>query len=309
MEPVGAYPETLLEFEQRFATEEACREFIRALRWPQGFRCPRCGHAAAWPTRRSLLQCTACEHAVSLTAGTIFEGTRRPLRLWFRAMWLVTSEKHGISALGLQRQLGLGSYQTAWAGLHKIRKAMVRPGRERLSGKIEADETYVGGVEPGVRGRETETKSIVAIAAEVDGKGIGRIRLQRLPDVTGDSLLGFLEQAVEPGSVIHTDAWGGYSTPALAAKGYRHKVTNLSRTTRLAHELLPRVHRVAALLKRWIAGTHQGSVSADHLDSYLDKFTFRFNRRTSRPRGMLFYRLAQQAVVVPTAPYRTLVRP
>ena len=301
------YPTNLPDFERRLGTEEACRRFIQQVRWPAGFRCPRCGHGAGWPAGRGLLQCTSCDYQASLTAGTIFEGTRKPLSLWFRAMWLVTSEKHGISALGLQRQLGLHSYQTAWAWLHKLRRAMVRPGRERLSGEVEVDETYIGGVELGVRGRQTETKSIVAIAAEVAGKGIGRIRLQRVLDVTGDNLLLFLQESVEPGALVHTDGWGGYSTPALAARGYKHKVTNLSRAARLAHELLPRVHRVAALLKRWIAGTHQGSVSAEHLDYYLDEFTFRFNRRTSRHRGKLFYRLAQQAVAVEPVPYRQLV--
>jgi len=220
-------------------------------------------------------------------------------------MWFVTNQKLGGSALGLQRILGLGSYQTAWSWLHKMRCAMVRPGRERLTGCVEVDETYVGGHEEGVSGRKTKTKSIVVIAAEENGRGIGRIRLQRIPDVSAASLIPFVQEAVQPGSVVHTDGWGGYND--LGAKGYTHKVTNINRSEQLAHELMPRVHRVAALIKRWVLGTHQGSVSAKHLDYYLDEFTFRFNRRHSRARGLLFYRLLQQALQVEPAPYRYLV--
>jgi transposase-like protein len=211
-------------------------------------------------------------------------------------MWLVTSQKNGISALGLQRELGIGRYETVWTWLHKLRRAMVRPGRDRLSGRVEVDETYVGGDEPGVHGRETETKSIVAVAAEEDGKGIGRIRLHRVEDVSAASLIPFVEEAVTPGSVVHSDAWPAYG--GLGAKGYKHEVTNINRSGRLAHELMPRVHRVASLLKRWWLGTHQGAIRPDHLDYYLDEFTFRFNRRNSRKRGKLFYRLVQQAVDV-----------
>jgi transposase-like protein len=220
-------------------------------------------------------------------------------------MWFVTNQKLGGSALGLQRILGLGSYQTAWAWLHKMRRAMVRPARSRLSGCIEVDETYVGSSEEGVSGRQTETKSIVVIAAEENGRGMGRIRLRRIPDVSARSLMPFVREAVQPGSVVHTDGWSGYND--IKAKGYTHKVTNISRSEQLAHELMPRVHRVAALLKRWILGTHQGSVSDKHLDYYLDEFTFRFNRRHSRARGLLFYRLLEQAVQVKPVPYRQLV--
>lgn len=220
-------------------------------------------------------------------------------------MWFVTNQKLGGSALGLQRLLGLGSYQTAWAWLHKMRRAMVRPGRARLSGCVEVDETYVGGHEAGVSGRKTETKSIVVIAAEENGRSLGRIRLRRIPNVSAASLIPFVHEAVRPGSVVHTDGWGGYND--IETTGYKHKVSNIKHREQLAHELMPRVHRVAALLKRWILGTHQGSVSDKHLDYYLDEFTFRFNRRHSRARGFLFYRLLQQAVQVDSVPYRRLV--
>jgi transposase-like protein len=227
----------------------------------------------------------------------MFDRTRVPLTLWFRAMWFITSQKNGVSALGLQRQLGLKRYETVWTMLHKLRRAMVRPGRDRLSGTVEVDETYVGGEEEGVRGRETLKKSLVVVAAEEDGQGIGRIRLGVTPDASGMCLVPFVEQSVEPGSMVHTDGWEGYR--GLGAKGYRHKVTNIKRSGKLAHELLPRVHRIAALLKRWLLGTHQGAVRPLHLGYYLDEYTFRFNRRTSRSRGKLFYRLVQQAVEVP----------
>ena len=220
-------------------------------------------------------------------------------------MWFVTNQKLGGSALGLQRLLGLGSYQTAWTWLHKMRRAMVRPGRDRLSGCVEVDETYLGGPEVGAAGRKTETKSMIVIAAEENGQGIGRIRLRRIPDVSAASLIPFVHEAVQPGALVHTDGWGGYN--AMEAEGYKHKVSNIKRSEQLAHELMPRVHRVAALLKRWILGTHQGSASDKHLDYYLDEFTFRFNRRHARSRGLLFYRLLQQAVQVEPVPYRRLV--
>jgi hypothetical protein len=296
--PGEDFPCSLLEFEKRFATEEACRAYLAALRWPNGFRCPKCEANRSWPTGRvGLLECAACHYQVSVTAGTILEGTRKPLGLWFRAMWLVTSEKNGVSALGLQRQLGFDRYETAWTWLHKLRRAMVRPGRDRLVGHVEVDETYVGGVEEGVRGRETHKKSIVAIAVEVlSPKGFGRVRLCRIPDVSGDSLVPFVCDAVEAGALVRTDGWGGYND--LPKHGYDREQVVISNSGDPAHVSMPAVHRVAALLKRWLLGTHQGSVRPSHLDYYLDEFAFRFNRRTSRKRGKLFYRLVQQVMNV-----------
>ena len=300
------YPRTLMELERRFSTETACRDYLIRLRWPEGFACPRCGSRTYWLTKRGLLMCRECEHQASVTAGTIFQDSHKPLMLWFRAIWWVTSQKTGASALGLQRVLGLGSYRTAWAWLHKLRRAMVRPGRDRLSGRVEVDETYIGGPEPGSRGRKAGKKALVLIAAEKDGDGIGRIRMGRVPDGSKRSLHGFVTAAVEPGSVVHTDSWRGYAK--LEKKGYRHDVSEL-KIRKLGEDLLPRVHRVASLLKRWLLGTHQGAVRPSHLDYYLDEFTFRFNRRTSRYRGKLFYRLIQQAAAVPPAPYETLKAP
>lgn len=300
------YPRTVTELEARFSTDEACRLYLFGLRWPNGYQCPRCDGVTAWPTKRGLFMCASCGMQVSVTAGTIFDRTRTPLPIWFRAIWWVVAQKNGASALGLQRVLGLGSYETAWTWLHKIRRAMVRPGRERLSGRVEVDETYLGGMEEGVRGRETFKKALVVIAAQENGNGIGRIRMRRIPDASAESLLPFVESAVEPGSVIHTDGWSGYSR--LKGKGYMHEITVLKRSKESANKLLPRVHRVASLLKRWILGTHQGAVSPEHLDGYLDEFTFRFNRRTSRSRGNLFYRLLQNAMAVEPAPYKNIIK-
>jgi transposase-like protein len=221
-------------------------------------------------------------------------------------MWAVTSQKNGASAIGLQRELGLGSYQTAWTWLHKLRRAMVRPGRDRLSGRVEVDETYWGGEEENVRDRQTETKALIVIAAQEDGDGIGRIRMRQVSDASAESLMAFIDEAIEPGSRVRTDGWLVYSP--LHGKGCRHRVIFLNRREESALELLPRVHLVASLLKRWLLGTHQGGISREHLDYYLDEFTFRFNRRNSRNRGKLFLRLAEQAVAVGPTPYKSLVK-
>ena len=300
------YPRTLLEFDDRFRTEAACWTYLVWVRWPQGFRCPRCGHRTAWSLPRSrLFECRGCHAMVSVTAGTVFHRSHLSLRVWFRAIWLITNQKSGVSAVGLQRALGLGSYETAWTCLHKLRRAMVRPGREPLSGEVEVDETFVGGVEPGGGKRHVGTKALVAIAAEVSGTGIGRIRMRRIPDASAQSLEDFVQEAVAPGAVVITDGWTAY--PSLERRGYVHRPRVVRTSGQTASTLLPRVHRVAALLKRWLLGSHQGRISRDHLGDYLDEFTFRFNRRLSRHRGKLFYRLLQQAVAIDPVPYKRLV--
>jgi len=220
-------------------------------------------------------------------------------------MWHVTAQENGTSALGLQRVLGLGSYQTAWTWLHKLRRAMVRPGRERLSGVVEVDETYWGAPEEGVSGRQTERKALIAVAVEEKGAGMGRIRMSRVRDASAASLVPFVEGAVEPGSLLHADGWMGYEP--LEKKGYRHRIVFLSGRRKEASDLLPLVHKAISLLKRWMLGTHQGAISHEHLDFYLDEFVFRCNRRSSRSRGKLFYRLVQQAVAVEPTPYRSIV--
>jgi len=301
------YPRTLAELEARFSSEEECRRYLANLRWPEGFRCPRCNGVKAWPIRQVLYQCSACGHQTSIIAGTIFEGTRKPLVVWFRAIWWVVSQKNGASALGLKRVLGLGSYQTAWSWLHKIRRAMVRPGRNPLFGRVEVDETYLGGLEEGVRGRQTFKKALIVVAAEERGKkAIGRIRMLRIPDASAIRLRSFIVQAIDPGSTIVTDGWEGYS--GLEAHGYSHEVRIAKGGNESVTKLLPRVHRVVSLLKRWILGTHQGAISPEHLDYYLDEFTFRFNRRTSQHRGKLFYRLLEYAMQVDPIPYGKIIK-
>ena len=300
------YPGSYAELLAWFPDEAACVDYLEWLRWPEGFRCPRCAAVAGWRLSSGRWQCGGCGHQASVTAGTVFHKSRTPLRLWLAAAWLMTSQKHGVSALGLQRALGLGSYQTAWAMLHRYRTAMVRPGRERLSGLVEVDETYVGGLEGDVYGRQTETKSTVAIAVEIkQPKGFGRVRMQTVTDVSKDSLIPFVTDAVEPGATVHTDGWQAYWT--VPDHGYEHKRTVMRQQSDPAHVVMPGVHRVASLLKRWLLGTHQGSVSPDHLDAYLNEFTFRFNRRNSRRRGMLFYRLLEQAVATDPITYKSLI--
>lgn len=291
---MGDYPKTILDFEKRFATEESCHQYIFGLRWPDGFRCPRCGHEKAWATKRGLYRCCRCDKQISVTAGTIFQDTRKPLQLWFRAIWYVVSQKNGVSALGLQKVLGLGSYHTAWEWLHKLRTAMVRPGRERLSGSVEVDETYIGGEKPGKRGRGAAGKALVLVSVEDKGDEMGRIRLCHIVDASADSLLPAIQEAIELGSIVRTDGWSGYT--GLESKGYIHTVVR--KNAFVGYNLLKKTNRVTALLKSWLQGTHQGSVQPSHLAYYLDEFTFRFNRRTSRSRGKLFYRLVQQAVAI-----------
>lgn len=300
------YPRTLLEFEHWFRTEEACQAYLIRLRWPQGFICPRCTYGQAWRTQRGHLHCGGCRRDISVRAGTILEGSKLPLRIWFRAIWWVTNQKSGVSALGLQRTLGLGSYETAWVLLHKLRRAMVRPGRERLSGKVEVDDVAIGGRKRGKAGRH-EGKTMIVVAAEVRGTGTGRIRLQTVPVASKVHLQGFVQRCVAEGSEVITDGWWGYY--GLSNLGFVHSPVVLTgKGDEAPSAVLPRVHRIAALLKRWLLGTHQGRVSRDQLDGYLDEFAFRFNRRTSESRGMLFYRVLQQAAGTRPAQYRDIVK-
>ncbi len=301
------YPVNLMEFDRRFNSEQACREYLAQMKWPEGFQCPRCDNRQAWITARKLYHCTACEHETSLTAGTIFQDTRKPLMMWFRAMWFVTSQKNGASAMGLKEALGLGSYQTAWTWLHKLRRAMIRPGRDRLRGNIELDETYVGGPEEGLRGRKIEDKALVLVAVEREGKRWARTRMRVVENLCSETILEFVRDSIEPGSVVRTDGLNSYL--ALPLEGYVHDRVIQSKSEESACELLPGVHRVASLLKRWLLGTHQGAVRPQHLDYYLDEFSFRFNRRKSHHRGKLFFRLMQQAVAMEATPYHQIVAP
>jgi len=292
------FPGTLLDFERWFRTEESCRNYLERIRWPEGFICPRCQARKAWRTRDGLLHCQGCYTNTYLTAGTVFHRSKVPLRLWYRAMWWMTNQKTGINAMSLQRLLGLSSYKTAWIMLHKLRRAMIRPGREKISGEVEVDETMVGGLNPGKH--SMQAKSIVIIAAEIHGKGMGRIRLAKLPNNDGPSIVGFVCNNVVTESTIVSD--GEWAYRSLTALGYGHR-----RIIRAGNAELPRVHRIAALLKRWLLGTFQGRASDKQLGHYLDEFAFRFNRRNSALRGQLFYRLIQQCVGNPPTSYPTII--
>ncbi len=297
------YPRTAVELRDWFPTEQACRDYLARLRWPDGVVCPACKGTEVWSMTPPFYRCARCGYDFTVTAGTLFADTHKPLRLWFEAIWYVTNQKSGASALGVQRILGLGSYRTAWNWLHKLRRAMVRPGRDRLAGVVEVDETFLGGPRPGKRGRGAANKTLVLIAAQADGRKIGRIRLARIPDASAASLEPAVRQAIETGSRIETDDWSGYN--GLRVLGYDHAVSQPA--AELGDNLLPRVNLIASLLKRWLLGTHQGAVRPAHLDYYLDEFTFRFNRRTSGSRGLLFYRLLQQAVALPPVTGKELV--
>jgi transposase-like protein/ribosomal protein L37AE/L43A len=298
------YPVNVSEFERKFGNEALCQEYLFELRYKNGFICEKCGEKEYWLVKANLYECKSCGHQNRLTAGTIFQDTHKPLSMWFRAMWWITSQKNGTSALGIQRILGIGSYRTAWTWLHKLRIAMVRPERDKLTGIVEIDEAFIGGKQSGgKRGRGTDNKVLVAVAVEKNGNKIGRIRLGVIKDASSKYLLEFIQNSVEEGSTINTDGWRGYS--GLDKYGYKHIITDKKEGQE--DKTLPRVHLVISLLKRWIMGTLQGSLSEQHMAYYLDEYTFRFNRRTSGNRGLLFYRLLEQAVQIKPFTYDNIV--
>jgi transposase-like protein len=297
------YPLNVMDLMEMFPTEDACLEYLSLIRWPDGYSCLRCESKAYWKKARGLFCCRDCDYEASVTCGTLFQDTHKPLRMWFQAIWYIVNQKNGVSALGLQRALGLGSYHTAWEWMHKLRRAMVRTGRDRLSGLVEVDETFIGGARPGKRGRGADGKTLVFIAAEEVPGGIGRIRLTTLENASGESLTQAVLQTIEPKSTVRSDGWDGYNL--LPKQGYIHKPTPHKNAD--SGDATPLVHHVAAQLKRWLLGTHQGAAQPEYLAYYLDEFTFRFNRRTSRSRGKLFYRLIQQALQIDPVPGTVLI--
>jgi transposase-like protein len=305
------YPRSVGEFQAWFRTDANCLDYLEWLRWPAGFACPGCGDDhRGWRLGDGRFMCSACGGRTSVTAGTIFDRTRTPLTVWFTACWLFAIGKDGISALSVKRTLEIGSYQTAWAILHRLRSVLVRPGRDRLAGVVEVDETYIGGLELGLPGGRARGKKVLTgIAVEIrEPRGYGRCRMLPLADASAASLHDFVKDHVEPGTRVITDGWQGYR--GLEKLGYVHE----RRSQRAARargedpgELLPAVHRVASLAKRWLLGTHQGSVDDAHLPSYLNEFVFRFNRRRSRSRGMVFYRVLELAVAHNPVRYQDLI--
>jgi len=304
-------PRTLPAFVRRFGTDAKCRAYLVRARWPEGFRCAGCGHGEAWSHKKRLIEeCRSCGRQHSILAGTMFEQTKTGLAKWFLAIYLVTSSKGGISAMELQRQMGFGSYGTAWTWLHKIRRATIRPDREPLQNRVEVDETLVGGVRPGKSGRAAAGKTVVAGAIEAKpGKGrkrpLGRLRLQAIPDASAASLEGFIAADTAKPLTIATDGWAGYR--GLKGKGYSHEPINLSASWGDASLRLPAIHLVFSLAKRWLLGTHHGAVRSKHLQRYLDEFVFRFNRRNANAVSHGFARLIQHALNTPPTTYRGIV--
>lgn len=278
------FPRTLGEFQRRFATERACRDYLVGVRWPQGFECPWCGHRAAWQVGLRRLRCRACRKNVWVTAGTVMQDSHLPLRHWFWAAYLMSTLTPGISALQLKKQLGIGSYETAWFLCRRLRRAMVNPEREPLTAVVEVDDTYIGGREPGAYGRTIGRKAPVAVAVENRGDHAGRIRLGLMPNLRQESLHPFVCKNVAPGSQVNTDDWEGYK--GLDQRGYLHR-PEVQGSKERAGVILPWVHRVISNLKTWLRGTHHGRVSRKHLQSYLEEYTFRFNRRHYREHAFL----------------------
>lgn len=303
------FPDNLIEFQQRFPDEQACRDYLENLKWPNGFRCGKCGHNHGYILKtRQLIECAKCGRQESLTSGTVMHGSNLSLLLWFWAIFLMMSSKGGISAKEMQRKLGLKSYRAGWTMLHKLRRLISQEDKDKLRGLVEVDEAYVGGEQEGERGRKKGRKALIGVAVENRGKRMGRIRLEVIDDAGGGTLNNFMERRVSVGSMVHTDGWNGYK--GLTAKGYVHWRDVISGSERKATDVLSHVHLVISLLKRWLMGTHQGATSKKHLQAYLDEFVFRFNRRMAKMEGYNPMRILEQTVTTKAIPYwRIIGRP
>ncbi len=303
------YPKNVLDLEDRLHTEEDCREFLFQIRWPNGFICSRCKSSSCWEKSRARYECANCHHESTVITGTIFEGSNLPLRVWLRGIWWLISEKQGVSAAALQRNFGLGSYRTAWMMLHKLRKAMIKGDREKLKGQVEFDGFYLGGKTKGYRRGSYENKLLLAIGVEVNGSACGRIRLVPVKSLNTEDLIETVGKIIEPGSLVVTDGFEGFKH--IKKLGYKHKPYPPSkRATRDFDEdcHLPRAHRVISLLKRWHLGTLQGRMSKKHSEAYLEEFVFRFNRRTSKSRGLLFLRVLENGILLEPTTYLNLIK-
>jgi len=296
------FPKNELEFDRRFCHEQACLDYLFNLRWPEGFVCPDCGHRQYRKSARELFLCRQCQKQISVTAGTLFHGTKKPLAVWFKALWWFSTRKSGVNAVDLQQQLGLGSYRTAWCWLQKLRTCTILPDRQSLSGKVEADEFYLGGERSGKRGRGADHKCKVAVAVERQGKKLGRLRMQVIEDCSSSQLLPFIKGNVAAGSKVSTDGWKGYN--GLEKDFVHHRI--LSTQTEDKESVLPGVHLVISLVKRVILGTFQGRFDPEYLQRYLDEYVFRFNRRTCKSPGKRFWRIMQQAATSPPLANRQL---
>lgn len=298
------YPGNQMEFEAMFKTEQDCINYLVSIRWPNDFECPVCGSIRYWGKNKGRFECIDCHTETTVTNGTIFHKSTKPLLVWFRAIWWMVAQKNGVSAKGLQKILGLGSYQTAWTWLHKFRRLMILSGRSKLQGTVEVDEVFVGGKKQGKRGRGAEGKSLVAVAVEITGRKTGRMRLAKIPNASSESLHKFIDDNIEKPSKIITDGWLGYN--GLSQIGYEHEIQE-SKVKVGDEEILPNVHRISSLLKRWLLGTHQSYLNKNKLEYYLDEYVFRYNRRTSKSRGLLFLRLIEQAVIMAPVSYVRII--
>jgi len=307
--PVGGedYPRTFQELLEWFPDNASCLAYLTKLRWPDGFICPVCRADRGWQTAKSRWMCADCGRQTSVTAGTIFHRIRTPLSTWFAAIWFITSQKNGVWALGLQRVLGFGSYETAWAWLQKLRRAMVRPDRDQLSGVVELDEVFIGGETRGTAGGLKDNTAAMIAVESTPGRKLGRVRIEVADVARSGNLVEFALRTIAPGSTIRTD--GARNLRRLSTLGYTHEYFVGLDSTEPAHVNLPGVHMIGSLLKRWLTGTLHYAVSQEHLAYYLDEYTFRFNRRTSKSRGLLFYRLLQQAVETEPHPLADLRKP
>jgi len=298
------YPKNQIEFNKMFNTEQNCIEYLVAVRWPRGFECPTCGSIRYWKKSKNRFECIDCHTETTVTNGTIFHKSTKPLQIWFQAIWWIVAQKNGVSAKGLMKVLGLGSYKTSWAWLHKFRRLMVLSGRTKLQGTVEVDEVLIGGKKSGKRGRGAGGKSLIAVAVEIKGRKTGRVRLAKIMDASSDNLIEFIKNNIENSSTIITDEWPSYNK--LKDIGYIHK-TEKPTAIDEDKEVLPNVHRIASLLKRWLLGTHQSYLNKNKLEYYLDEYVFRYNRRTSTSRGLLFLRLIEQAVKMPPVTYKEII--
>ena len=301
------FPRSLVEFQRRFPHERACASYLAQARWPDGFRCPSCGHTKGWElsTKAFTWECAGCARQTSVTAGTVMHGSKLPLTVWFWAAYLMATHSNGIAALQLRAQLGLGSYKSAWLLCAKLRRAMVAPGRGPLSGRVEVDETAIplrrkDDPPAGGHGRSHQGKMLVAGAVEVHDSGPGRVRLAAIQDASAESLHAFVGANVEAGATARTDGWSAYP----GAPGVTHEPHVIGPMA--AHVVLPWTHRVFANLKRWALGVYHG-LRRKHLQSYLDEFAFRFNRRHTRHAA--FRSLLGIAVAKMPTTYNMLIKP
>lgn len=298
-----SFPKTLPEFERKFSSESACRSYLLTARWGGKPRCGKCDHQRVYALSSGLWECSACGHQTSLTAGTPMEGTRKDLRVWFRAMWEVVSRKNGISAKDLQRVMGFGSYKTAWSWLHKIRRCLVNPESEPLRGSVQMDEGYLGGRRKGdQRGLSPDDKAVILVAAEVAD---GRVRLEHAPNAKNESAASFVKRRIADDATIITDGGGIYNRKTLDQRPHEAHVQTPSE--REQNDAVQVCHWTIANLKRWWLGTHHGAISDKHLQSYLDEFTFRYNRRKTKGVGRLVARVIENLVGLGSITMRNII--